>query len=351
MEPRIDLRSDTVTRPSKAMRDAMRDADVGNDALGEDPTVNRLQAEAAEALGKEGALFFPSGTMANLAALLAWTRRVERPEVIAESTAHVLLYESSSIARVANAQTHPIDGEAGRMPLDRIAASLRTDGFSIKPQTALVCLEETHNHAGGIVIGTDYVRDVGELARDHGVPVHLDGARLFNAAVAQGITPARAAEGSDSVMIALTKGLGAPMGSLLAGDEGFLEDAQRARSLLGGGLRQAGIVAAAGRIALDEGVDRLEQDHANARRLAKRLASIEGLRVDVDAVGSNIVFVDVTGLGVDAAEAARWLGDEDVGVDGMMRPTHVRCVTHRDVSREDVDEAVGAFERVARNAR
>ncbi len=350
MEPGIDLRSDTMTRPSGAMRDAMREAKVGNDALGEDPTVNRLQEEAADILGKEGALFFPSGTMANLAALLVWSRRVERPEVIAESTAHLLLYESSSIARVAGAQARPIDGDQGRMPLDRIDRNLRTSGIPIKPQTALVCLEETHNHAGGIVLGEEYRREVARLASEHGVPLHVDGARLFNAAVAEGVAPSRIAAAGDSVMIALTKGLGAPMGSLLAGEAEFLEEAERARALLGGGLRQAGVVAAAGRIALKEGPPRLKDDHENAKQLAEGLASIEGLRVEVEAVESNIVFVDITALGASAGEIARRLGEEGVGVDGMMRSTHVRCVTHQDVTREDIDEALSAFERVSAKA-
>lgn len=350
MEPRIDLRSDTVTRPTDAMREAMRDADVGNDALGEDPTVNRLQDKAAEMLGKQEALFFPSGTMANLAALLAWTQDVERAEVLAEHTSHILLYESASLARVAGALAHPIEGDQGRMPLDQLEASMRPKGGpSMKPQTALLCLEETHNHAGGIVTGTRYLADVASLAQAHDVPVHLDGARLFNAAVAQGKPPHRVAEAGDSVMIALTKGLGAPVGSLLAGDASFLEDAARARTLLGGGLRQSGIVAAAGLIALDQGPGRLAQDHANAKRLAKGLAAIEGLGVDVEAVETNIVFVDITNLGADAVTAARHLAEDGVGVDGMMRSTHVRCVTHRDVSEGDVDEAVAAFERLARS--
>lgn len=348
MEPRIDLRSDTMTRPTDAMREAMANATVGNSALGEDPTVNELQDEAADLLGKESALFLASGTMANLASLIAWTRPLERPEVIAEATSHVLLYESSSIARVANAQAHPLEGQRGRIPLEALEENLRPrEGPTVKPQTALVCLEDPHNHAGGTVLGQDYLKDAYELARGHDVPVHLDGARLFNAAVAQGVPVKALAQHADSVMVALTKGLGAPVGSLLAGPEPFVEDAARAKALLGGGMRQAGHLAAAAKLALNEGPKRLEQDHENARRLARGADDVQGLSVDLDRVDTSIVFVDVSGLGVDASTFASELMEEDVGVDGMMRETHVRAVTHRDVSESDVDEALEALSTVA----
>ncbi len=340
-EPEIDLRSDTVTRPTDAMRDAMRDAEVGNSALGEDPTVNRFQEEAAHTLGKEAALFFPSGTMANLAATVAWTRPVERPEVIAESTAHLLLYESASLARVAGAMARPVEGEHGRMPPEAVEAELRgSEGPSIKPTTAMLALEQTHNQAGGIVLGLDHLETLAELARERDVPVHMDGARLFNAATALGEPVERVAEPVDSVMVALTKGLGAPVGSVLAGPEAFVERAARAKALLGGGMRQSGHLAAAGRIAWQEGPKRLHEDHENARALAEGLDAIEGVSVELDLVQSNIVFFDVTGLGVDAPTFAEAAAEEGVGVDGMMRETHVRAVTHRDVDAGDVDRAL-----------
>lgn len=351
-EPEIDLRSDTVTRPTDAMRDAMRDAEVGNSALGEDPTIDRFQNEAAETLGKEAALFLPSGTMANLAATVAWTRPVERPEVVAESTSHLLLYESAGLARVAGAMARPVEGERGRMPPEAVEAQLRpAGGPPIKPTTAMLALEQTHNHAGGIVLEPDHLETLAGMAHEHEVPVHLDGARLFNAATALGEPVSRLAEPADSVMVALTKGLGAPVGSVLAGSQAFVERAGRAKALLGGAMRQSGHLAAAARIAWQEGPKRLHEDHENARRIAEGLDAIDGLSVDLDLVQSNIVFADVRGLGVDAETFERAAAEEGVGVDGMMRKTHVRAVTHRDVDADDVDRALeglaDAAERLA----
>jgi threonine aldolase len=351
-EPDVDLRSDTMTRATPAMREAMAEAEVGNDALGEDPSVARFQEKAVDMLGTEAALMFPSGTMANLAATLAWTRDVERPEVVAEATAHLLLYESAGLSRVAGAMARPIEGEAGRMPVEAVESELRpAGGPSIKPQTAMVALEQTHNHAGGVVLEPGYVEAVAERARQAGVPVHVDGARLFNAAVALDRPVAELVEPVDSAMVALTKGLGAPVGSVLAGPEGFVERAARARAMLGGGLRQAGHLAAAARLAMEEGPTRLEEDHANARRLAEAADGIEGLSVDLDRVDTNIVFVDVTGLGVDAPTFAEHLAEHGVGVDGMMRETHARAVTHHDVDADDVDRALDAMRAVAAELR
>lgn len=348
MEPPIDLRSDTMTRASQRMRQAMADAAVGNSALGEDPTVERLEQDAAERLGKEDALFLASGTMGNLAAMLAWTRDVERPEIIAESTAHVLLYESSSISRIAHAQARAIQGQRGVMDPAEVERHLRpSDGPSIKPQTALVCLEQTHNQAGGTVLAPDHMAEIRELASAHDVPLHIDGARLFNAAVALDVPVAELAQHGDSVMIALTKGLGAPVGSILAGPEPFIERAARAKALLGGAMRQAGHLAAAGLVALEDGPDRLHRDHENAERLAEGLAKIDGVSVDLDRVETNIVFFDVSPLGMTAPEFQDAMLEADVGVDGMMRPTHVRAVTHRDVSADDVDRAIEAAANVA----
>lgn len=351
-EPTIDLRSDTVTRPTDTMRDAMRDAEVGNSALGEDPTVDQLESEAADALGKEDAVFCVSGTMANLAAMITWCQEVERPEVIAESTAHVLLYESASISRVAHAQARPIEGELGHMDPGAVRDQIRPAGaISIKPQTALVCLEQTHNQAGGIVLDPDHVDEIAAIAREADVPVHIDGARIFNAAVALDRPAAELAEPADSVMVALTKGLGAPVGSILAGSEPFVTRARRAKALLGGAMRQAGHLAAAARIALEESPERLSQDHANARRLAEALAKIDGIEVAVDRVDTNIVFFDVSGLGVDAPTFAGLAAQEGVGVDGGMRQHHVRAVTHRDVASADVETAAARIRDVAAELR
>lgn len=346
-EPPIDLRSDTVTRPTDAMRDAMRDAEVGNSAMGEDPTVNRLEAQAADLLGKQAAAFYPSGTMANLAALIAWTQDIERPEVVAEATAHVLLYESASMARVAGALARPVDGDAGVMDPRDVEAVMRPASSSIKPQTALVCLEQTHNQAGGVVLDPDHMAEIAGIARDRDVPVHVDGARLINASVALDTPASDLAAHGDSVMIALSKGLSAPVGSLLAGPQPFVDRARRAKALLGGVMRQSGHLAAAGLVALRDGPGFLAQDHAHARRLAEGLAKIEGIEVDLDLVQTNIVFFDVRGLGVDAPGFAEAAVEEGVGLDGGMRPHHVRAVTHRQVGSADVDDALDRIQQVA----
>lgn len=352
MEPPIDLRSDTMTRPTDRMREAMATAEVGNSALGEDPTVARLEDEAAAVLGKDAALFLASGTMANLAAMIAWTQDVERPEVIAEATAHLLLYESSSIARIAHAQAHPIEGQRGRMDPAEVRRAIRPrDGPSIKPQTALLSIEQTHNHTGGVVLEPDHLAKLHEIAGEADVPVHIDGARLFNAATALDVPVDRLTRHGDSVMVALTKGLGAPVGSLLAGPEGFIERAARAKALVGGGLRQAGHLAAAGRIALEDGPEQLATDHANARRLAQGLAKIDGIAVDPEEVETNIVFFDVSDLGVTAARFEDAMLEAGVGYDGMMRRMHVRGVTHRDVDADDVDAAIEATADVAAQLR
>jgi threonine aldolase len=347
-EPAIDLRSDTVTRPTDAMREAMDDAEVGNSALGEDPTVDELEAEAAQLFGKNAALFLPSGTMANLAAMVAWTQDVERPEIVAEATSHVLLYESSSIARVAHAQARTIEGEAGRMPAETVRANVRPrDGPTIKPQTALVCLEQTHNHAGGVALSLDHMEEIAAIADEVDAPVHIDGARCLNAATALDVQAAELAAPGDSIMLALTKGLGAPVGSVLAGPEAFVQRARRAKALLGGGMRQSGHLAAAGLLALREGPKRLARDHELAAELAEGLDAIEGIHVDLDRVDTNIVFADVTDLGVDAATFAEAAHEKGVGLDGMMRPDQVRAVTHRDVDADDVDQAIRAVADVA----
>jgi threonine aldolase len=349
MEPEIDLRSDTVTRPTDEMRTAMAQAEVGNSALGEDPTVQALETEAAETFDKQAAVFCASGTMANLAAMIAWTRELDRPEIVAETTAHVLLYESSSIARVAHAQARPIVGERGHMPVDRVREEIRpADGPSIKPQTGLVCLEQTHNHAGGVVLDPDHMAEIADLAGEHDVPVHVDGARLMNAAVELDADPVDLAQHGDSVMLALTKGLGAPVGSVLAGSEEFVAYARRAKALLGGGLRQSGHLAAAGRIALETGPKRLATDHELAQRFARGVHGIDGIDVDPSAVETNIVFFDVSGLGVDAAEFAKRAGKHGLGLDGMMAEHRVRAVTHRDVDGDDVAEAIDRVQATAR---
>ncbi len=340
-EPDVDLRSDTVTRPTDAMRRAMAEAEVGNSALGEDPTVQALEVEAADVFDKPAALFLPSGTMANLAALIAWTQPVERPEVIAEATSHILLYESSSIARVAHAQARPIEGTAGHMDADDVRKQIRPSGGpTIKPQTALVCLEQTHNHAGGVVLDPDHVAGIATLAHEHDVPVHIDGARIVNAAVALDTSPAEVAAPGDSIMLSLSKGLGAPVGSVLAGPQPFIERATRAKSLLGGGMRQSGHLAAAARIALSQRPNQLARDHDNARAFAEKVAAIDGITVELGRVDTNIVFFDVQDLGLTAAAFAEEAAKRGLGVDGMMTEHRVRAVMHRDIDEDDLERAI-----------
>ena len=339
---RIDLRSDTVTRPTPAMRRAMFEAQVGDDVYGEDPTVNRLQEVAAALLGKEAALFLPSGTQANQVAVLSHAGRGE--EVIVEAESHVFYYEAAGIAALAACQARTVPGRNGAMDLDRVEAAIRPDNIHF-PRTALICVENTHNRAGGAVLPREHLEELSGLARRHGVPVHMDGARVFNAAVAQGRPVAEIVAGVDSVMFCLSKGLAAPVGALLAGSEAFVARARRNRKLLGGGMRQAGILAAAGLVALDTMVDRLAEDHANARELARGLASMDGLHVALDTVQTNIVLLEVTDPAWDAPGLVAAL--EGVGVlCSAFGPRRIRLVTHCDVTKQDVPEALGRIEQV-----
>ena len=270
----VDLRSDTVTTPTPAMREAMYSAEVGDDVYGEDPTVNRLQALAAEKTGKEAGLFVTSGTMGNLAAVLAHCDRGD--EVILGNLAHTFLFEAGGISALGGVHSHQIPNQPdGTLALDDILAAIRPDDAHF-PVTRLICLENTHNRCGGVSLSVEYTRQVGELAHEHGLQVHLDGARLFNAAVAQGVSAAELAGPVDSVTFCLSKGLSAPVGSVLCGSGEFIHRAHRIRKQLGGGMRQAGVLAAAGIVALETMVDRLAEDHARARTLASRLQALPG---------------------------------------------------------------------------
>lgn len=335
MKP-IDLRSDTVTVPTPEMRKAMYEAEVGDDVYGEDPTVNRLEELTAEILGKEAALFVTSGTQGNQVAVLTHTRRGD--EVIAEAEAHVFMYEVGAIAALAGCQIRTIPGHQGMPSPDAVAAAIRTWNVHF-PRTGLVCLENTHNRAGGTILPQDQVEAVCAIAHEHGIPVHLDGARLFNAAVAQGRTARELAAPFDSVQICLSKGLAAPVGSMLAGSREFIREARRMRKLLGGGLRQAGVVAAAGIVALTRMVDRLAEDHANARRLAEGIAQIPGLAIDLATVQTNMVFFDITDPRWDAAGVAGALGAAGV-LCNATGPRRLRWVTHKDVTAADCDQAL-----------
>lgn len=348
--PAIDLRSDTVTHPTPAMREAMYRAEVGDDVYGEDPTINRLETLAADITGKPAALFVPSGTMANAIALLTHCRRGD--EIIMGDRSHTYLYEVGGAARLNGSPARPIptlpDGTLDRA---RLAASFLGDDIH-EARTGLLCLENTHNMCGGRVLPPATLRELAAPARARGLPVHMDGARLFNAAVALGLPASALAAEVDSVMFCLSKGLSAPVGSILAGPADFIAEARRIRKLLGGGMRQAGILAAAGIVALTEMVDRLAEDHANARRLADGLANLPGLDIAPETVETNILFFalrDPDGRPADVAPFVRAAAEAGVllsgGDDGR-----IRAVTHAGLTPADIDTALAALQRTRAQA-
>jgi threonine aldolase len=336
----VDLRSDTVTRPTPAMRRAMADAEVGDDVYGEDPTVNRLEQRAAALCEKEAALFVPSGSMGNLIAIKTWTR--PGSEVICEQKAHINQYELASMAAVAGAFPRPIPAPDGILSWDLIEAQIRPKTYYVS-QSVLVSLENTHNMAGGTLYSAELANAICDHAHQAGLRVHLDGARIFNASVALGRSVAELSRKFDSVMFCLSKALGAPVGSMLAGSREFIAEARIARKLLGGGMRQAGVLAAAGLVALDESPARLPEDHANARRLAEGLAAIPGITVDPGKVRTNIVIFGIEKTGLTDAEICAGLREQNVLAGGRDRYS-IRMVTHYDVNRAGIDRAINAIE-------
>ncbi len=338
----VDLRSDTLTRPTDAMRRAMAEAEVGDDVFGEDPTIRRLEEVSAERMGKEAALFVASGTMGNLCALLAWCGRGE--EVILGDQSHTFVYEAGGSAAVGGIHPHPVaTADDGRLPLEAIEGAIRVDNVHFPP-TRLICLENTHNRRGGSLLEPGYMQQVRQLADRHDLAVHLDGARLFNAAVALGLPATDLTADVDSVTFCLSKGLAAPVGSALCGSRDFIDRARRARKMLGGGMRQAGVLAAAGLVALDQMVDRLADDHANAHRLAEGIADLPGIHIDPAAVRSNIVIfaLRASDLGPDQLVAA--LEAEGIRIFAI-GGDRLRAVTHYEVDRAGIDRAIRAFER------
>jgi len=337
----IDLRSDTVTKPTPAMREAMAKAEVGDDVYGEDPTVNRLQEMAASMLSKEAGLFVPSGTMGNLAAILAHCGRGD--EVILGNKAHTFLFEAGGVSALGGVHSCQLPNQLdGSLALDDIEAAIRADDAHF-PVTRLVCLENTHNRCGGTYQTAAYTRSVGNLARARDLSVHLDGARLFNAAVASGVDAAELVAPVDSVTFCLSKGLCAPVGSVLCGSEGFIAKAHRIRKQLGGGMRQAGILAAAGIVALETMVDRLAEDHQRARNLADGLQQVRGLELDAGTPATNMVFVSLAAnVPVNARQVAARLKELGVLV-GVVAERRFRLVTHYWIDDDGVDVAVRAF--------
>jgi threonine aldolase len=345
MPERIDLRSDTVTLPSDAMRRAMAEAEVGDDQYGEDPSVNRLQAEVAELLGTEAALFLPSGTMANQVALRTLTRPGD--DVLVPADPHMVLHETGSGAANAGVQFSAI-GARGTFTADEVAAAIKPRSHIVYPPTTLLVIENTHNRAGGVIFPADAVEAALAVAREHELSAYLDGARLLNAAVASGRSPADLAAGFDLVAISLSKGLGCPVGSLLAGARDTVERAHRYRRMAGGAMRQAGILAAAGSYALAHNVERLADDHANARLLASELLRGDDVEIDMDTVQTNIVvFRLVARKGVpDAAEFVERCRDRGVLLNAF-GPRTVRAVTHLDVVADQVRDAAKTMRAVA----
>ena len=341
-QPPIDLRSDTVTRPTPAMRRAMAEAEVGDDQYGEDPTVARLEARFAELVGKEAAVFVASGTMGNLVALLAHCGRGD--EAIIGDESHIFWYEGGGAAALGGIpfNLRPT-GRLGELAPADVAASIRASrpGY---PKTGVVCVENTHNRCGGTVLPPTYLRELAATAHAHGVAVHMDGARIFNAAAALGLPAAAIAADVDTVQSCLSKGLGAPDGSLVAGDAGFVEAARRQRKLVGGAMRQAGVIAAAGLVALDEMIDRLPEDHSRARRLAEGLTEIPGVTVDLETVQTNIVIFrpppDLDAATVVAALLDRGIRISNYGTRGL------RLVTHYQIDDEAIDRALVALDDV-----
>ena len=340
----IDLRSDTVTHPTEAMRQAMASAEVGDDVYGEDPSVNQLQEMAAEMMGKEAGLFVPSGTMGNLAAILAHCGRGD--EVILGNKAHTFLYEAGGISALGGVHSCQLPNQPdGTLILQDIQSAIRSKDAH-QPISRLVCLENTHNRCGGVALSAGYTREVGDLAHQNGLSLHLDGARIFNAAVSQWIPAMELAKPADSVTFCLSKGLAAPVGSVLCGSAEFITKAHRIRKQLGGGMRQAGILAAAGIVALETMVDRLAEDHKRARYLAQGLAFLPWLIMDEGTPQTNMIFMSLTGsFSVDAKHVAGELSKRGVKV-GVVGNRRFRLVTHCWIDDPAVDKVILAFQEV-----
>ena len=340
----IDLRSDTITHPTDAMRHAMAEAEVGDDVYGEDPSINLLEQRAAEILGKEAGLWTASGTMSNLVAALTYCHRGD--EIIMGDQAHMFWNESAGVSALAGAQVRLVpNDDQGRMDPQDLSAAIRPRGNVHMPPTTLVCLENTHNRCSGAALTPQDTKTVADVAHEAGASVHMDGARIFNAAVALEVPPAELVKDVDDVSFCLSKALSCPVGSVLVGSEQFIGEARRWRKMIGGGMRQAGVLAAAGLVALDTMIERLADDHANARRLAQGLANIEGIKVDPDSIQTNIVIFEIEPSVGTAPEVLQALAEAGVKVTPSRAQT-LRMVTHRQVDSADVEEALARVSEV-----
>ena len=339
----IDLRSDTVTLPTAAMRQAIFNAELGDDVFGEDPTTLRLEEMAAERTGKEAAMLVASGTMGNLVCVLSHCGRGD--EVILGDQSHTFVYEAGGIAALGGVHPHTIPNQPdGTLRPEDIEAAIRVDNVHF-PRTRLICLENTHNRCGGAVLGPQYTEQVAALAHSRGLLLHLDGARVFNAAVALGVEAKELTRHVDSVSFCLSKGLSAPVGSVICGSQKFVAEARRIRKAVGGGMRQCGIIAAAGIEALENMAERLADDHANAKKLAEGIAQIEGLNVEIERVQTNLVFFDLVGGPINAEQLVKRLDERGVRI-LRLAPARMRAVTHYGIEAEDIETALAALDEV-----
>jgi threonine aldolase len=342
IKPTLDFRSDTVTRPTPAMRRAMAEAEVGDDVYGEDPTINRLEDRAAQIFAREEAIFVPTGTMGNQIAIKIHTHHGQ--EIICEERGHIFNYEMATLAAFSGCVVRPIYGEDGMLSWSEIKKRI-APGIYYKAQTGLISLENTHNMAGGTVYRQDVADEICDRAHEIGLPVHLDGARVFNASAALGKSVADITRNFDSVMFCLSKGLGAPVGSMLVGSKAFIARARIYRKALGGGMRQAGVLAAAGLIALEKMPLRLQEDHENAQVLSQGLAQVPGIKIDPRKVVTNIVVFNISGTGMNTADFSRKLAERNVLAAGI-DPENMRFVTHMDVSSADCRAALDEIRRI-----
>ncbi|MCK9560922.1 MAG: low-specificity L-threonine aldolase [Candidatus Marinimicrobia bacterium] len=341
-EIRIDLRSDTVTKPSPEMRAAMANAEVGDDVYGEDPTTNRLQEKVATLLGKEAALFVPSGTMSNQIAIKCLTQPGD--EIICEYESHIYTYEASGVAFNSLVMPRPVWGYYGVMPLEEVEKAIRPENIHAGP-TRLIEIENTHNRAGGTIYPIEEIEKIAQLARERKLLMHLDGARLMNASVSTGVAPAEYAKYFDSVSLCLSKGLGAPVGSVLSGSSEFIAKALRVRKIFGGAMRQVGILAAGGLYALEHNVERLKIDHENASLLAEGLAGIAGLYIDPKQVQTNIVMIYLRNPDWSTEKLVNQLLKNDVAINAVNHE-RLRAVTHLDVNRDQILETIEIFRKI-----
>lgn len=332
----INLRSDTQTLPTAAMLDAMRNAPLGDDVFGEDPTVAKLESMAAKMLGKEAAMLVISGTMGNLVSLMAHANPGD--EVIVDPEAHIFYYEGGSMSAVAGLMPMPVPSCDGMLDPDKVAAAIRKPNIHF-PIPRLLCLENTHNRSGGRVVPLDLHKRLCVVAKEHGLAVHLDGARIFNASIAAGVPASAYAEDVDSVMFCLSKGLSCPLGSVVVGSAQFIERTRRCRKRIGGGMRQAGIIAAAGIVALETMIDRLADDHATAKALAQGLSDVPGFNIDLDKVETNMVYVDHSGTGLSTEDMLSRLKSVSILASGSP-PNRIRFVTNRHHDMATIEEAV-----------